>query len=87
MTVDIGNLVDLVDGGVTQPVKSSVLEAAIPAQLRAADNQWFALSMRARVLYAEKDMKIGAFRYEDLAKPSSRARSAAVPASTPTTRH
>ncbi len=69
MTVDIGNLVDLVDGGVTQPVKSSVLEAAIPAQLRAADNQWFALSMRARVLYAEKDMKIGAFRYEDLAKP------------------
>ena len=69
MTVDIGNLVDLVDGGVTQPVKSSILEAAIPAQLRAADNQWFALSMRARVLYAEKDMKIGAFRYEDLAKP------------------
>ena len=69
MTVDIGNLLDLVDGGVTQPVKSSVLEAAIPAQLRAADNQWFALSMRARVLYAEKDMKIGAFRYEDLAKP------------------
>ncbi|UUC94217.1 extracellular solute-binding protein [Comamonas sp. C11] len=69
MTVDIGNLLDLVDGGVTQPVKSSALEAAIPAQLRAADNQWFALSMRARVLYAEKDMKIGAFRYEDLAKP------------------
>lgn len=50
MTVDIGNLLDLVDGGVTQPVKSSTLEAAIPAQLRAADNQWFALSMRARVL-------------------------------------
>ena len=69
MTVDIGNLLDLVDGGVTQPVKSAVLEAAIPAQLRAADNQWFALSMRARVLYAEKDMKLGAFRYEDLAKP------------------
>ncbi|MDR0213314.1 MAG: extracellular solute-binding protein [Comamonas sp.] len=69
MTVDIGNLLDLVDGGVTQPVKSAALEAAIPAQLRAADNQWFALSMRARVLYAEKDMKIGAFRYEDLAKP------------------
>ena len=54
MTVDIGNLLDLVDGGVTQPVKSAALEAAIPAQLRAADNQWFALSMRARVLYAER---------------------------------
>lgn len=69
MTVDIGNLLDLVDGGVTQPVKSGVLESAIPAQLRDAGNQWFALSTRARVLYAEKDMKLGAFRYEDLASP------------------
>ena len=69
MTVDIGNLLDLVDGGVTQPVKSAALESAIPAQLRDAGNQWFALSMRARVLYADKDMKIGSFRYEDLAKP------------------
>ena len=69
MTVDIGNLLDLVDAGVTQPVKSSVLESAIPAQLRDAGSQWFALSMRARVLYAEKDLKLGAFRYEDLASP------------------
>lgn len=69
MTVDIGNLLDLVDGGITQPVKSAALEAAIPAQLRDAGNQWFALSMRARVLYAEKDLKIGTFRYEDLASP------------------
>ena len=69
MTVDVGALVDLVQAGLTQPMKSAAVNAAIPAHLRGADNQWFALSMRARVLYAEKDMKIGAFRYEDLAKP------------------
>jgi iron(III) transport system substrate-binding protein len=69
MTVDIGNLLDLVDGGVTQPVKSAALESAIPANLRGADGQWFSLSMRARVLYADKSLPLGAFRYEDLANP------------------
>jgi iron(III) transport system substrate-binding protein len=70
MVVDIGNLIDLVDRGVTQPVKSATLEAAIPAQLRDPDGHWFALSLRARVLYASKDRtKLTAFRYEDLARP------------------
>jgi iron(III) transport system substrate-binding protein len=69
MTVDIGNLMDLVDGGVTQPVKSPALESAVPANLRGADGQWFALSLRARVLYADKTQPITSFRYEDLANP------------------
>lgn len=69
MTVDVGNLLDLVEGGVTQPVKSAALESAIPANLRGADGQWFALSMRARVLYADKSLPITSFRYEDLADP------------------
>jgi iron(III) transport system substrate-binding protein len=69
MTVDIGNLMDLVDGGVTQPVKSAALESAIPANLRGADGQWFSLSMRARVLYADKGLPLNSFRYEDLANP------------------
>lgn len=69
MTVDVGNLLDLVEGGVTQPVTSAALESAVPANLRGADGQWFALSMRARVLYADKALKLGAFRYEDLADP------------------
>ena len=42
MTVDIGNLLDLVDGGVTQPVKSETLESVIPANLRGADGKWYA---------------------------------------------
>jgi iron(III) transport system substrate-binding protein len=69
MTVDIGNLMDLVDGGVTQPVKSAALESAVPANLRGADGQWFSLSMRARVLYADKGLPLTSFRYEDLANP------------------
>ena len=69
MTVDVGNLLDLVEGGVTQPVKSAALETAIPANLRGADGQWFALSLRARVLYADKNAKLTSFRYEDLADP------------------
>ena len=69
MTVDIGNLVDLVEGGVTQPVKSAALDAAVPANLRGADGQWYALSMRARVLYADKKLPVNSFRYEDLADP------------------
>lgn len=69
MAVDIGNLLELVDGGVTQPVRSTALESAVPANLRGADGQWFALSMRARVLYAAPDLKLAGFRYEDLADP------------------
>lgn len=70
MVVDIGNLVDLVDRGVTQPLRSPVLEAAIPSQLRDPQGQWFALSLRARVLYASKDRtRLTQIRYEDLAKP------------------
>lgn len=69
MTVDIGNLMDLVDGGVTQPVKSAALESAIPANLRGTDGQWFSLSLRARVLYADKNLPLASFRYEDLANP------------------
>ncbi|WP_407866017.1 Fe(3+) ABC transporter substrate-binding protein [Phyllobacterium phragmitis] len=69
MTVDFGNLIDLTEKGLTQPVESKVLDAAVPANLRDADNNWFALSMRARVLYAAKDLDLSAFNYEDLADP------------------
>ncbi|EXL09604.1 Fe(3+) ABC transporter substrate-binding protein [Aquamicrobium defluvii] len=69
MAVDAGNLVDLVDKGVTQPVESAVLSEAIPAQLRDADGNWFGLSMRARVVYAAKDLDLDAITYEDLSDP------------------
>ena len=70
MTVDMGALLDLVQGGVTHPVQSKTVNDAIPAHLRGANNHWFALSMRARVLYADKDQKFpSTMRYEDLADP------------------
>jgi iron(III) transport system substrate-binding protein len=75
MTVDFGNLVDLVDKGVTQPVKSEVLEAAIPPQLRDANGGWYALSLRARVVYVSKDrVDLKAIAYEDLADPKWKGR-------------
>jgi iron(III) transport system substrate-binding protein len=69
MTVDVGNLLDLVAGGVTQPVSSKTLESVIPANLRGTDGQWFALSLRDRVLYVEKDLPLTSFTYESLADP------------------
>lgn len=74
MTVDIGNLVDLVDRGLTQPVDSPVLEEAIPANLRGEDGGWFTLSLRARVLYAASDLDLAEFNYEDLASPDWKGR-------------
>ncbi|KAA0972090.1 Fe(3+) ABC transporter substrate-binding protein [Aureimonas fodinaquatilis] len=68
MTVDFGNLIDLVEKGLTQPVESETLNN-IPAELRDPDGNWFALSSRARVLYASKDLDLTSFNYEDLANP------------------
>ena len=69
MTVDIGNLVDLVERGLTQPVNSPVLDKAVPANLRGKDGHWFTLSTRGRVLYAAKDLALKSFTYEELADP------------------
>lgn len=69
MAVDFGNLIDLVEKGVTQPIESDILAAAIPENLRAPDGSWVALSLRARVLYAAEDIDLASFTYEDLADP------------------
>jgi iron(III) transport system substrate-binding protein len=75
MTVDIGNLIDLVDAGVTQPVRSDILDAAIPPNLRDPDGNWFTVSTRARVLYASADrVDIDSFTYEQLADPQWKGR-------------
>jgi iron(III) transport system substrate-binding protein len=69
MTVDIGNLIDLTERGLTQPIQSVVLEQAMPANLRGQNGEWFTLSMRARVLYVAKDLPLSSFTYEELADP------------------
>ena len=85
MTVDFGALIDLVDAGLTQPVDSEVLDAAVPEALRDAEGNWFALSGRARVLYAAKDLDLGSFTYEQLDDEEWRGGCASVRVSTPTT--
>ena len=74
MTVDFGNLTDLVEKGLTQPVASAELEKVIPANLRGRNGEWFALSLRARVLYAEKDLPLSSFTYQELADPKWKGR-------------
>ncbi|MDM1303358.1 extracellular solute-binding protein [Acinetobacter indicus] len=70
LTVDFGNLVDLVEADLTQRVNSKVLNNAIPANLRAANGHWYALSMRARAVYASKERTpLNAIHYEDLTNP------------------
>src|SRR5690606_18681860 len=76
MTFDFGNLNDLTNAGITQPVESDVLNAAIPAALRAEDGSWFSLSGRARVLYVARDLDLDldTFTYEQLADEEWRGR-------------
>lgn len=76
MTVDIANLQQIVDAGVVQPVESEVLEAAVPAELRDPEDRWFALTERARVVYASKERVAEGevTTYEDLADPKWQGR-------------
>jgi len=74
MTVGIGNLLDLVQGGVTQPVASDVLDRAIPANLRDANQHWYALSLRDRVAYVAREVDVSAITYEDFADPKWRGK-------------
>ena len=68
-TVDAGRLSEAKDAGLTQPVKSGVLDA-IPAGYRDPAGHWFGLTMRARVIYASKErVKQDAITYDELADP------------------
>ena len=70
MTVDAGNLIDLVEKGLTQGVQSDVLTRTIPEALRDAEGHWFALSLRARAVFVAKDLDLKSITYEELADPA-----------------
>ena len=76
MTVDIANMQRVVDSGTVQPVDDAALLDAVPANLRAADNTWFALTTRARIVYASADRVADGevTTYEDLADPKWKGR-------------
>ena len=76
LTVDAGNLWQARQMNLLKPVKSTVLEANIPAHLRDADNYWFGLSVRARtIVYNTQRVKPEQLStYEDLADPKWKKR-------------
>ncbi len=68
--VDVARLARAAELGVTQPVDSAVLKAAVPETLRDAKGHWFATTLRSRVIYASKErVKQDAITYEELADP------------------
>ena len=73
LTVDIYRLAELKARGLTRSVSSSSLSKRIPADFRDPDNNWFALTHRARVIFATTDTKRApsgeVTNYLDLASP------------------
>lgn len=71
ITVDAGRLVRTKELGLFQPIKSAVVEAAVPAAYRDPDGTWTALSIRGRpIMYSADRVKPADLStYEDLASP------------------
>lgn len=71
LTVDIQRLQQLITKNLVQAVYSEKLEKLVPEELKHPQNLWFALSLRARIIYAsKKNVPKGAVQsYQDLAHP------------------
>ncbi|KFC67252.1 Extracellular solute-binding protein, family 1 [Bosea sp. LC85] len=70
LVVDVGEINAAVDAGITQPVKSALVDKTVPAQLRGAQDNWVTLTKRGRVVVVSKErVKQDAITYEDLADP------------------
>lgn len=75
LTNESGLLVQAQEAGITAPLASPALEAAIPAELREPAGHWFGLTRRARVVYASRErVAQDAITYEELADPKWRGR-------------
>jgi len=76
MTVDAGNLWITEKAGLLQGFKSTVIEKNIPPHLRAKDNAWVGLSVRARpIMYSTERVKPSELStYEALGEPKWRGR-------------
>jgi iron(III) transport system substrate-binding protein len=70
LSVDVARLQDAIDAGITQAIKSAVLDKAVAPQYRGPDGNWYGISMRARVVYASKErVPQNAITYDELADP------------------
>ncbi|MEQ8440333.1 MAG: extracellular solute-binding protein [Alphaproteobacteria bacterium] len=55
MTSSFGTTLRVAEEGLAQAVHSDTLDARIPEQFRDENDQWYALTMRARIIYASRD--------------------------------
>ena len=75
LTNESGLLFQAEEAGITAPLASATIAAAVPAALRDPEGHWFGLTRRARIVYAAKDrVPQNAIRYEDLADPKWRGK-------------
>jgi iron(III) transport system substrate-binding protein len=75
-TVDIARLSDIVNAGLSQPVKTATLEKSVPAEYRDENGMWYGLTLRARMIYTSKE-RVGKGQitsYEQLADPKWRGK-------------
>jgi len=72
ITVDAGNLWHAAESGMLAKVDSPILETRVPDYLQDPNNQWFALTVRARTIVYSTDRVTPAqlSTYEDLASPA-----------------
>lgn len=76
ITVDAANLWRAKEAGLLQPIDSSELESAVPADLRDPDGAWFGLLLRARTIMRSTE-RVGPDElttYEDLGDPRWKGR-------------
>jgi iron(III) transport system substrate-binding protein len=74
MTIGLDKTTQLSRHGLTQAFASSLLDQAVPPNLRGGNSQWVALSVRPRVVMARKDSSLAEIDYEDLADPKWRGK-------------
>lgn len=72
ITADISNLTEAKNANLLEAVDSETLKTLIPQHLRDRDNQWFAITKRARIVVYAKNRGVDPSlvkNYEDLANP------------------
>lgn len=86
MTADAANIALAAGAGLLAPLDSAVLRDAIPAELRAEDGTWYALSRRLRVIqYSTERVTAPPTTYAELADPAYAGRLCLRPSTHPYT--
>lgn len=74
LTIGLDKTSQFASLGLTQPIKSTALEEAIPHELRDRGDAWFGIAIRPRVVVVRSNSALSSINYEDLAKPEWRGK-------------